>query len=101
MKHPPMRHQNAHLARGDSCLAARDRASSAARDITRDIARDTARDAPRARGRKPEPRAAAPRAPLQHPPMRHAYESDMPFSAHENSGALAGARSGLGAVTQP
>ena len=93
MKHPPMRHQNAHLARGDSCLAARDRASSAARDI--------ARDAHRARGRKPEPRAAAPRAPLQHPPMRHAYESDMPFSMHENSGARGGARSGLGAVTQP
>ena len=89
MKHPPMRHQNAHLARGDSCLAARD------------IARDIARDAHRARGRQPEPRASAPRAPLQHPPMRHAYESDMPFPVHENSGARAGARSGLGAVTQP
>jgi hypothetical protein len=69
-----MRHQNAHLARGDSCLAAR--------------------DAHRARGRKPEPRASAPRAPLQQPPMRHAYEYETAFSMRDHSGgARGGARS--------
>ena len=69
-KHPPMRHQNVHLARADSCLASRDLHLVPNRKLE----------------------ASSSGAPLKQPPMRVAYEYDMSFSMHENSGARGGAR---------
>ena len=69
-KHPPMRHQNVNLARGDSCLASRDLHLDPNRKLV----------------------ASSYGAQLEQPPMRVAYEYDMSLSMHENSGARGGAR---------